>query len=438
MLILSIILLPFTKKSLWQWCSGAQIELQKEPYKNKSYIIILLVVIITLMSFPFFHKNAAFPISIPEKAYYVKNIRQHKEEPINYVMQLFDKYDIVILCERVHPECTQWEFFSEIIMNDTFVSNVKNVFTEVGNTAEQERLDSYMNTHFSTEEDLQCATATIARECAVWPIWTNTNIYDFIFRLHQYNETRDSLNRINLFFTDSTIDWNTVKNPIEYDSILIHCNRDSIMAYNVINRYESQHLNKCLIITNTRHAWKYGKNQAAYIFEKFPNKMAVVWINSTSQFLSPAMNGTLDAASLEIQDSIWAIDFENCPLGNTLFDLMPFKRDKCTYKDLFVGMIYCKHPNSWKLSENYPFILDNFKDTLLKRSTLLENDYVKRQNDLIEKRYYDTINSRKSPFFVLTNLLFLSIHSVILLFLFLNLFIKLLSLLFRKNRVDAQ
>jgi len=450
-LISSIFLVLFTKKSLWQLCSKAQVILQQVSYKRKSLVIILLPIVFVLLLLPWFHLNfrlndeyiqnnkiTAFPISIPEKAYYNKNIKQYKEEPVNYIMQLFDKYDIVILCERIHPETTQWEFFSKIILNGTFANNVKNVFVEVGNVMEQERLDSYMNTHYFAEEDLQRAAAAIAREDAVWPLWSNTNFYDFILNLHQFNEPRDSVDRINLFFTDY-LNWDEIKNPAQWDSIFrLPIRRDSLMAYHLINKYEKLATQKCLLITNTRHAWNYGKNEASYIFKKFPDKTAVVLINGTGQFLYPAMNGTLDAAALEIPDSIWAIDFRNCPLGNMLFDLMPNKKDKCTYKDLFVGMIYCKHPSEWILSANYPFILDNYQDTFLKRSALIGEKYLEQEKELIKNGYYDTIDRHNLPIFAITNLAFLAIHSIILLYLFLNLLIKLLSLVFKKNRVNTE
>jgi len=442
MSVLSILLLPFTKKSLWQWCSRSQIELQEVPYKKKSHIIILLTVIIALIFYPLFYsnfrfniteffqnnKNEAFPISMPEKAYYVKNIRQYKEDPINYVMQLFDKYDIVILCERWHPEYTQWDFFSKLILNEAFATKVQNVFTEIGNIQKQEQLNSYMDTHFSTEEDLQQATAEIVREGGdLWPLWSNTNIYDFVLHLHQYNETRDRLNRINLFFTDE-FKWNEIKNPVQYDSIVRVTNRDSIMAYHVINQYNTLKNKKCLLITNTRHAWNFGKNEASYIFKKFPDKTAVVLINGTTQLFYPAMNGTLDAAAAEIPDSIWSIDFKNCPLGNIHCDLFPYlyKLNSLTYNDLFVGMVYCKHPSQWIRSYNYPFILNNYQDILLKRSALLGDKYLNTQKEWIEKGAYDYIE-RRSQFLPLINLAFLSTHSILLLFLFLNLLIKLLA-----------
>jgi hypothetical protein len=433
MLLLTIILLIFTKKSLWQGCSGAQIELQKVSVKNKKFILIPLLTALSLIVFQFIrqachpngiihNKSIAIPVSIPEKAYYVKNIRQYKQDPVDYVMQLFDNYDIVFFCERLHPEYTQWEFFSEIILNDTFAKKVKNVFTEIGIAEKQETLDSYMDTRFSTEEDLQRETARIVRDGGSWPLWNNTNIYDFVLNLHRFNETKDRTDRINLFFTDKQTNWDEIKNPAQWDSMRIN-NRDSIMAHTVLNRYETLQPNKCLIIVNTRHAWNYGENEAACIFKKYPGKMAVVWINGTTQMAFPAINGTLDEAALEITDSIWAIDFNQCPLGNTVFDLMLLKYDKCAYKDLFAGMIYCKHPSEWEIVNNYPFILDDYKDTLLKRSALVGEKYFQQEKENVETGYYDEIEKQKYPFLILFNMGFLGMHCIILLFLCLDLLI---------------
>jgi hypothetical protein len=399
-------------------------------------IIVPLFVTLLLLFFQGFrqnsHLNIAIPVSIPEKAYYVKNIKQYKQEPINYVMQLFDKYDIVVLCERMHPEYTQWEFFSKIVLNDTFATKVKNVFTETGDAHNQELLDSYMQTHFSTLEDLQRVTAQIVRENGVWPVWNNANIYDFILNLHQFNESKDKINQINLFFTDKTINWDSIKNSVEYNNVLFHTNRDSIMAYNILNQYETSHLNKSLVIVNTRHAWNYGHeeketNEVTYIFDKFPDKTAVVLINGTTQIMLPMMNGTLDEAAIEIPDSIWAVDFEKCSLGNTPFDLTPIKRNKCTYKDLFVGMVYYKHPSDWKMVYNYPFILNDYKDTLLKRSTLVGENYRKRMNEAIEKDYFNTIHKEETPYPKLFNFGFLVLHCMILIFLSINFFHYLLK-----------
>jgi hypothetical protein len=146
------------------------------------------------------------------------------------------------------------------------------------------------------------------------------------------------------------------------------------------------------------------------------------------------MNGTLDKAAVEIPDSIWAIDFEKCPLGNTVFDLMPVKRDRCTYKDLFVGMVYCRHPGKWEKRFNYPFILNDYKDTLLKRSALVGKKYFQQEKKLIEMGYFNTIIKEDLPVLVINNFVFFSLHCIILIFLDMNL----LVLLLKKQRKTVQ
>ena len=43
---------------------------------------------------------------------YIKDIRKHKQEFLEYIMQLFENHDIVVLCERIPPKYMQWQLFS--------------------------------------------------------------------------------------------------------------------------------------------------------------------------------------------------------------------------------------------------------------------------------------------------------------------------------------
>ena len=47
-------------------------------------------------------------------------------------MELFDKYDHVILCERHHQEMTQDDMIFDLITDKRFVDKVGVVFTEIG------------------------------------------------------------------------------------------------------------------------------------------------------------------------------------------------------------------------------------------------------------------------------------------------------------------
>ena len=84
---------------------------------------------------------------------YVKFIKYHKQNPIDYILGLFEKADIVILCERSHPEITQYKLITDIIRDKRFIKNVGSVFLEIGNYPLQPYIEDFlMNDKLSKEE----------------------------------------------------------------------------------------------------------------------------------------------------------------------------------------------------------------------------------------------------------------------------------------------
>jgi hypothetical protein len=75
-------------------------------------------------------------------------------------------------------------------------------------------------------------------------------------------------------------------------------------------------------------------------------------------------------------------------------------------------------------------MLDNYKDTLLKRSALVGEDYSRMITNAIERGSFNKIEKQdKNSFVILFNWGFLILHSVVLIFLSLSLLI----LLFKKQ-----
>jgi len=46
---------------------------------------------------------------------YTAFLKQGQATPVDYVIGLFDRYDVVVLCERMHDEGSQWEFIYEVV-----------------------------------------------------------------------------------------------------------------------------------------------------------------------------------------------------------------------------------------------------------------------------------------------------------------------------------
>ena len=119
---------------------------------------------------------------------YVDFLKKQHTNPVDYVIGLYDKYDIVVLCERAHPEMTQWDFIYDIIRDPRFIHNVGHVFTEYGQVGMQDYLNKFMLTDSLSETEVHDHVIHIMRNMPVWPSWTNFNLYQYLTRLYYLNQ----------------------------------------------------------------------------------------------------------------------------------------------------------------------------------------------------------------------------------------------------------
>jgi len=50
----------------------------------------------------------------------VRFVETQEQTPVEYTLSLFGKYDIVVLCERAHPETTQYNMIFELVSDKRF------------------------------------------------------------------------------------------------------------------------------------------------------------------------------------------------------------------------------------------------------------------------------------------------------------------------------
>ena len=227
---------------------------------------------------PFIPKHAKDAISP-----YVSFLEKQQDAK-EYIFKLFQNNDIVILCEREHPEMTQYEFIFDVISDKRFIENAGNVFSEIGSRTQQSNLDSLMNTSGLTNEGLDLRLCDILRNYSEFPIWENTNYYNYLKKLYALNQKLPKEKRIHHIFTGIDCNWKEIRNKTDYSHKVGQSlsKRDELLANKVIHDYEelitsNQERKKCLIIMNYRHAFgpvnvKMGDNScASYIMRKYPN-----------------------------------------------------------------------------------------------------------------------------------------------------------------------
>jgi hypothetical protein len=182
---------------------------------------------------------------------------------------------------------------------------------------------------------------------------------------------------------------------------------------------------------NTRHAFKgvmpSDPSTADYLFKAFPTKTANVLVNGSTQFFTPIKSGLWDETALTVRDSAWAVDFNECILGNDFFDMFPFPTSKnLSYKEVFNGMIYYRHPQNFRRVTGYEYMFDGFKDTFLYRNAIIGREEHNTRQYMAN--YEKNISLEDNvPLIKLFNFIFLSLHYLIMCFLWINLIILLIK-----------
>ncbi len=332
-------------------------------------------------------------------------LTQHTS-PVDYVVGLFDKYDVVVLCERSHPEMTQWDFIYDVVRDPRFIHKAGHVFTEYGQVGMQDTLDRFMMTDSLGKPEVKQHILQLMHNMAVWPAWTNYNFYRYLERLYSLNQTLPPAERVRHHFTDGTIKWpeiRTVKDYKAYEKKILW-NRDSIMAGTVLEEMKklsetSAKPAKCLVIMNYRHAMDLTdrlpgvrrRNTYEFIKDGFGSRAANVLINTRCLVTLPIAGGVWDAAFEKTGNKPVGFDFRGSPFGHTRFDLFPFdilfqllNRNNSPsangwlrYCDVFTGFVFT-HPVREQYFQTFiPGYFDGFGEEYVRRSFCLGDDYGK-------------------------------------------------------------
>jgi hypothetical protein len=302
---------------------------------------------------------------------YTQFLNETGQDPKEYLLDLFSKYDIVVLCENLHSEDTQWDFIFDVVQDRRFIENVGNVFTEYGSVGEQAKVDSFMRKTIDNDTLLAKETATLTNFMA-------NNFYLFMQKLYRLNQTLPDSLKIQEHFSDILNDnylfdsyYDSLNKRQQYNPNRPY--RDSLMAQIVIDWYHATK-KKCLVVTNYRHAFvvnktaqekdkrayrRYRDNEAQYIYNIFPQNTANVMLYGMGvknvNVSALIQNGKWSRAFKNNHYLPVGFDFKDSPFGKDCFDRFPsFGRTQpFLYEDIFTGFIFYKPEQGWTHSTPY-------------------------------------------------------------------------------------
>ena len=324
----------------------------------------------------------------PKIEKYVDFINDCDTSPVDYVIGLFDRYDIVILGERDHRDTTQYDLVEQIISDSRFIDKVGHVMTEVGVCNMTETVDCIVNARYTSDQEFEAALWNVYKNIDYTPLWENTNFYQYLYSVYRINKHLPSAKKIHISFTDVPFSWNQTEGLAHeqfQDFLHVWGHKDIIMGNNALTEiYKlfdgSEPRKKALIIFNSPHSFSIGANRQSspsagqIIIDRFPGRVANVainWAKRQDGYRGLTQNGKWDAAFAACGNKSIGFDLAQTPFGEDCFDLRPgYFKKRLKYKEVYIGFIFYKPVEEWMFGIGIPNIYDvSFVDELARRDS---------------------------------------------------------------------
>ncbi|GHT01480.1 hypothetical protein AGMMS49525_02300 [Bacteroidia bacterium] len=336
---------------------------------------------------------------------YIDFLKNQHTNPVDYVFQLFEKQDIVILGERDHRDTTQYDLIKAIMSDPRFIEKVGNVFTEVGVTNRTGWANKVLKGKYASDADFNTALRRLYRDLDYEVLWEKYNFWMFLSSIYQINKDLPENKKVTVHFTDAAYDWaqctSVERRKKEYNAIQNNI-RDSVMGNNFIRMYnqlladKNNKRKKALVILNAPHSFQNYVNRegllnsaASYIFKEYPDNVANVMINKRKIFGNGVIiNGKWDAAFRYLGNPSVGFDMLLSPMGQDEFDDHLSPISPTVYKDIFTGFIFYKPIEKMVGVIGIPNIVDEEFMPEFERRRLLNNSTGSLDNDI---RYYNTV-----------------------------------------------
>lgn len=314
---------------------------------------------------------------------YVKFL-EHQKSAKEYILSLFEQYDIVVLCERDHAEITQYEFIQNLISDPRFIRNGGNIFIESCAENYKARIDSLLFSEGLSDSLVREKALAINRDMSFWPFWNVSNIVPFFTHIYNTNQSLDRDSKLEVYPIDRTFNWNEIKKTSQIDKFdQTEGLRDSIMAANTAKYLPGIFARgeKVLIIENNEHAFRHHPGvYLDHLMKMTTHPVANVFIHCLAATDSwrkekyALINGGKWDAAFSAADRDFGFDFAGSPFGSDHFDLVFDIPSKYSYGDIFTGMIYYKPITEFVWSWGVPGVLSGgFDKELVRRHKIFGN-----------------------------------------------------------------
>ena len=220
-----------------------------------------------------------------------------QQTPKEYIFELWEKSDIIILGERDHRDTTQYNLILDILSDSRFIENVGHLYLEVGVVNATDKANELIKGSYESHADFSEKFVELQMEDMWSPSpWDKYNRYQLLLGLSQINQSLPEDKQITLGLIDMEFSWDNMtvekyRKFVTDDMNKEYNTREKNMADNFLAFYKTQPLRsgakKALIITSREYAGKFNvlckdksiKRQAGYIKDVYGDKVKTVAMN---------------------------------------------------------------------------------------------------------------------------------------------------------------
>lgn len=296
----------------------------------------------------------------PEIRPYMAVIDTCRTSSVEYVLGLFDRYDVVILGDRDHRDTVQFDLFEAIISDPRFVEKVGHVMTEFGCFNMSGEADSLITADFATERDFDLVFWKKYPDFDYSPMIENVNFKQYFYFLHRLNRTLPPERKVHVTMLDMPFSWRRTENLTHeqfmksFYTMWQHPgrNREQIFGNNALTALNQlfdgpDPRKKALIIVSYPHLYAIGKKRGDNNFyvgqiirDRYPGRVANI-LNHKAYMGRLTQRGKWDAAFEACGGHVDAgFDLAGTPFGEDYEDLRRSHfRGRRKQREIYDGMV---------------------------------------------------------------------------------------------------
>ena len=346
---------------------------------------------------------------------YVNAIKENGDEPMHFILDKLDHYDLILFDDALHTAVEPFEFYQKLIKDKCFQKKVKHIFLEIVPINQQPALDAYFD---SETDDLRLLYPAFQNDFSGtgWPYKT---YFDLLQTIWKINSTLPVQDRLKVIAVSAPTYWKEINTSKDVDLFRLSIRSNDSTMYKTILSYMDSFKSgeKGIFLTNTRHAYKGIKNRenkyywncGTFFYVHNPGKTYSVHFHNIS--LSFEKKKEVDSKTpktteglenvivkwVRMEKGLWdsafkifgntpvAFDMKNTPFGNTEYigNHMLNVASGQTIYDAYDGLIFLAPVEKMRQTAIVAFIYtEEYKHELERRYKFL---YTEEQIDKILK-----------------------------------------------------